>query len=447
VLWGRRRVGKTRLLLEWCRDHGGLYTVADLSAEAVQRRFLAEAVAQRFPSFAEVTYDDWSSLLRALTREATRAGWRGPLVLDELPYLVEGSPPLPTVLQRWLDHDAAEARLVVAVAGSTQHMMHGLALASDAPLFGRAREAMALQPMPVGAAAEALGLDEPVDAVRAYAAWGGIPRYWELAEPFVVDLEAAVDRLVLDPLGPLHREPERLLLEERPPAVSLRPLLDVIGAGAHRLSEIAARLGQPATSLSRPLARLVELGLVRREQPFGAPERSGKRSLYRIADPFVRLWFRTVAPNRSALAAAPADVRRTLFLRVWPALLAQTWEELCRQAVPRLGLRSGSRTATASWGPAGRAWSRDQVEWDVVARSLDGASLLLGEAKWRDAVVGAAEVGRLHRELLARPEPQLPDPPQQVVHAVFVPRCTPAARRLEGGPLVLEAADVVGALR
>src|SRR5262245_30748129 len=43
VLWGRRRVGKTRLLVEWCRRHRGLYVVADQSSQDVQRRFFAEA--------------------------------------------------------------------------------------------------------------------------------------------------------------------------------------------------------------------------------------------------------------------------------------------------------------------------------------------------------------------------------------------------------------------
>jgi len=38
ALWGRRRVGKTRLLSEWCRRHDGVYTVADQSSATVQRR-------------------------------------------------------------------------------------------------------------------------------------------------------------------------------------------------------------------------------------------------------------------------------------------------------------------------------------------------------------------------------------------------------------------------
>ena len=142
------------------------------------------------------------------------------------------------------------------------------------------------------------------ELVSLYALWGGMPRYWELAQTFGCDLDAAVDTLVLDPAGALHDEPDRLLRAETPPATSLRPLLDVIGAGAHRASEIGGRLGKPASSLARPLATLVAMNLVRRETPFGSDPKSGKRSFYRIDDPFLRLWFRVVA-------IAPGDARRS----------------------------------------------------------------------------------------------------------------------------------------
>ena len=62
VVWGRRRVGKSRLLIEWSQCHDGLYAVADQSAPAVQRRYLATAVAGRFKGFDEVEYPDWRTL-------------------------------------------------------------------------------------------------------------------------------------------------------------------------------------------------------------------------------------------------------------------------------------------------------------------------------------------------------------------------------------------------
>ena len=148
VIWGRRRVGKSRLLIEWSRRHGGRYTVADQSAPTVQRRYLAAAVAGRFPGFADVEYPDWQSLLTRLAAEADRTGWRGPFVMDELPHLIVADPAIAGVLQSWLDRP--ERRLCVVVSGSSLHMMHGAILDAGAPLYGRASEAFAVRPLRPG---------------------------------------------------------------------------------------------------------------------------------------------------------------------------------------------------------------------------------------------------------------------------------------------------------
>lgn len=438
VLWGRRRIGKTRLLLEWVRLHDGLYTVADRSAEPVQRRYLAESVAQRFPGFGDVTYPDWRTLLRALSTAIGHTSWRGPLVLDEFAYLAAECPSLPSVLQSWLDHEARGIGLVVALAGSAQQMMEGLVLDASAPLYGRAVEALRIAPIPAPHVAEALRLSLDRKVVKAHAAWGGVPRYWELAEPFGPDLDAAVDALVLDPMGPLHSEPDRVLDAEVPSAASLRPVLDVIGSGVHRVAEIAGRLGQPAPSLARPLARLVHLGLVRRDQPFGESERGGKRSLYRIADPFLRLWFRVVGPHRSLLAAAPRARRLDLWRTAAPALFAEAWEELCRQAVPRLDVAPGG------WLPAARMWSARGPEWDIVSTTADRKTTLLGEAKWHDAPMTGTRTLEATRVLMAKGVPEALRG-LHVAHAVFIPEVDADTKAASPCPVV-DAGDVLAAL-
>ncbi len=448
AMWGRRRIGKTRLLLEWCRKHGGVYSVADLSAEPVQRRYFAQALSSRFKGFAEVEYPDWRAILRALAREASRTGWRGPLVLDEFPYWVESSPSLPSVLQGFLDHEGREAGLMVVISGSSQHMMQGLTLHPSAALFGRALAAIPLGPMSPKAMGEALGIKEASSCVRAFSVWGGVPRYWELAEPFGDDLDAAVEGLVLDPMGPLHLEPDRLLVEERPPAMAVRPLLDVIGGGAHRVSEIAGRLGVPATSLGRGLARLVELGLVKREQPFGEPGRSGKRSLYRIADPFFRMWFRVVAPHRGMLASGHRHSRLAVWRKLRGALWAETWEDLCRQAVPGLGEGKAPLGGAGGWVPACRFWRGAGPEWDVVSRSLDGASILLGEVKWRDGPASREALLSISKQLVAKGAPPVEGwtRAERVVHTVFVPEIEAGRRSRSDDVRVVTAQDVVHAL-
>ncbi len=397
VIYGRRRIGKTRLLLEWTERHGGLYAVADLSAPDLQRRYFAQAVAQRLPGFADVEYPDWWSLLLRLARDAAATGWRGPVVFDELPYAVSATPELPSLLQRFIDHEARNAKLVVALAGSSQRMMQGLVLSSNAPLFGRAQVLLDVGPIPPSYLGEVFGVAPGPQMVELHAAWGGVPRYWELAQEVGGKAKAQVLDLVLDPMGPLHQEPERLLLEEIPSALDLRPLLDVIGAGCHRVSEIAGRLGRQATSMSRPLERLLSMGLIRREVPFGESAKESRRSLYKIEDPFFRLWFRIVAPNRAQLTAGTQETREQLLNHYWDELVAQAFEELCRRLVAQQG----------NWKVASRWWQGNAPEWDIVAETLDGKGLLLGEVKWSQKPMSRATIEKAKRELAARPAPAL----------------------------------------
>ena len=439
VIWGRRRVGKSRLLLEWSRRRDGLYTVADQSAPAVQRRYLAAAVAERFGGFADVEYPDWRSFFTRVVDAAVRASWNGPFILDELPYLIAADPSLAAVLQNWLDRPGARPCLVVS--GSSRHMMHGAVLDADAPLYGRAVEAFAVRPLRPGYLADVFTAATPRSLVSAYALWGGLPRYWELAEPYGGDLAAAVDELVLDPSGPLHEEPDRLLLAETPPATSLRPLLDAVGAGAHRISEIAGRLGKPASSLTRQLAALTEMDFVRREIPFGSSPASGKRSLYRLDDPFLRLWFAAVAPHRAALAEAPRDTRLHYWRRHRAALEGYAWEELCRMAVPELHRLDTPLAPLGPWEPARRYWRGNAPELDVVARSVDGRRLLVGEAKW------SARSGPVSR---AGPVPGIGGVPGtaglEAVGVRFVPEASVRIDTSTGVHLV-DASDVLSVLR
>ncbi|MDO8349000.1 MAG: ATP-binding protein [Planctomycetota bacterium] len=435
VIWGRRRVGKTRLLLEWVKRSGGEYFVADESTPGLQRRRLADTFGTRLPGFAEVEYPDWGSLFSRLARDAARVGLRGPFVIDELPYLVSASPELPAILQRFVDHEARQARLIVALAGSSQRMMQGLVLDPSAPLFGRATEAFEVKPLSPAWLGQALGLRRAIDVVQAWNVWGGLPRYWDLAAE-CTDRRRAVDQLVLDPAGPLHDEPSRLLLEEFPPAVGLRPILDAIGSGAHKLSEIAGRIGSPATSLARAMSRLAELGLVVRETPFGEPERSTKRALYRLADPFQRLWFAIVAPKRAQLAQVSKAARLAMFDERAPHLDAAGWEELCRAAVPRLGSVLG-----AEFGSARRYWGGSGPEWDVVAEGAGRRRHLLGEVKWSAEPATAELLATAWAQLQKKGRP--PFARHEVLHALFVPIAPKSRPRLLPNDVVLVDAQAI----
>jgi DNA-binding transcriptional ArsR family regulator len=280
--------------------------------------------------------------------------------------------------------------------------------------------------------------------VQHFAAWGGVPRYWELAVAVSGNAVAAVEQLVLDPLGPLHREPDRILIEEVPTALEVRPVLDAIGLGAHRVSEIAARVGRPATSISRPLERLVSMGLVRRETPFGEPEKQSRRSLYKIDDPFFRLWFRVVASHRGQLASSSRTSRLKLVERYWNHLVAAAWEDLCRQRLPLVGSDT-SLGRRGPWGPAFRWWKASLPEWDMVSESLDGKKLLFGEVKWSARPATNRSIDKERAALARRGVPSLPTRyrDRDVVRAIFIPELAKGVSRPRTDPIVVTASDVL----
>lgn len=419
VLWGRRRIGKTRLLIEWIQNNDGLYWTADESAPSVQRHYFAQALDAKFPGFSEVNYPDWDALLRRLTHEAQNKKWTGPLIIDEFPYLVNSAKELPSIFQRWIDHEVKTANLTVILSGSSQTMMQGLVTDYNSPLYGRAHELFKLSALPIGYIGPGLDLEEDYNKMlEAYSIWGGIPKYWELAKPYKENIEKSACELILDPQSSLHNEPNKLLLEEIPSAITLRPLLDAIGMGAHRISEIAGRLNQLSTSLARPISRLQDLDLVKKEIPFGENEKTSKTSLYKIKDPFFRFWFQVVASRKSLLINCTNQVRSAIFRQFLPSLAAQTWEDVCLEIFSHFDpLDQG-----IDWLPAKRFWRGNGPEWDIVTQSIDGQYLFLGEVKWKSTPINEKFILQTIQELKNKGIPSFKFKAPPIVHyCVFTP--------------------------
>ena len=181
--------------------------------------------------------------------------------------------------------------------------------------------------------------------------------------------------------------------------------------------------------------------------PFGESEKQSRRSLYKIDDPFVRLWFRVVAPHRGRLAAGSRATRLAILDRFWAELAAQSWEDLCRKRLPQVE-PSSPLGASGPWGLAPRWWRGNAPEWDVVSESMDGTRLLLGEAGWSGRPLGAAALQRAGREVAARSAPELPArySRHESLRALLVPETTAAGRdgAEKEGVIVVTADRLIG---
>ena len=392
VVYGRRRLGKSTLIKKVLVDKD-VYFLADRSEGQHQRALLAKVIAQKFPDFDRLTYPDWESLLRAVNY---RTDQRFTLCIDEFPYIVEQSPELPSVLQKLVDERSL--RFHLALCGSSQQMMYGLFLDATAPLYGRADEIMRLMPIRLPYLQEALRLPV-VDAIENYAVWGGVPRYWELREQRA-SLNDALWHTTLSAHGMLYEEPVKLFQDDVKDIVKTSTIMSYIGSGANRLTEIAARCNEPATNLSRPLKKLIDLGFLEKEVPFGMDEKNSKKSLYKIADPFMAFYYQFVVPNRSFIELGRRLPIEQVLNAHFSEFVSVQWETLCRDAV------TGNLVGGIVYGQAKRWWGSvlnedkkpEQLEFDVIAESLDKKQLLVGECKWTTQEDG----GRLEAELLRK---------------------------------------------
>lgn len=383
VLYGRRRIGKTELLRHFLAPRGGVFFTGDLGTSALHVRGLArslgEALGDRF--LATRPPEDWPTLLDYLeSRE-------GPLdlVLDEFPYLCQGEPALPSLLQKIWDRTWKDREVRLVLCGSSVSFMEDEVLSQKSPLFGRRTGQMRLRAMDFWGARLFVPAWKAEDQVLAYACLGGTPAWLAKFDP-LLSLRENLCQRVLDPVSYLFEEPRLLLHQEFREPRHYFAILSSVAAGNTRLNEIAQDIGLERSFAGRYLNSLVALELVDREVP--ATERDPLRSRkgrYRLADPFFRFWFRFVQPHITELHAGQGA--KVLERRIMPQMahfVAPVFEELCRE-----WLRHRSLTGEIGFRPdaIGRWWTRDQ-EIDLVA--FDRQDALFGECKWSSAPVGPA---------------------------------------------------------
>jgi AAA+ ATPase superfamily predicted ATPase len=370
VLFGRRRVGKTRLLTRWLETRAGAYSQAIEAAAPLQIEQTVRDIGSALPGGIQPkTWMEFFELLRLGPAD-------GVLCLDEFPYLVASDASLPSVVQRWLDHNRP-GKFTLVLSGSSTGAMNDCFLNRSAPLYQRARKLLHLEPMDYAAFCEACGLDRSnLESFTRFALVGGIPKYWEFVGAGASALDLA-EELFFGRSAFLEDEPMRILRGERIAGLAPLSLLEAVGRGASRPSEIAARLGTAQTNLGRTLQQLLDASLLDREIPFGESLRSTKKTLYRIGDPALRFWFGVYSPQRTLWHRLDVPEKAKLL----HDHAATVFEDHCRAKHPG----------------ASRYWETG-AEFDFVRR--EDAGLVVGEAKFK--VLSAGEREALARETAAK---------------------------------------------
>ncbi len=376
VVYGRRRVGKTRLLARWLSRHRGLYAQALEGGAPLQLEQLFQDIKTGLE--APVAPRTWEELFSIIDHQ------RGRIVLciDEFPYLVQADPSLPSRLQRWWDH-RPRRNLLLVLCGSSRRMMHSALLNEAAPLYGRSRVVLNVLPMGYRDFCRALSLKtREAVSFRLFSLVGGVPKYWELIGRDRAPPRAA-ESLYFGYASYMENEPRRLLADEQIGGTSSISALEAVGRGAHKPSEIAARLGVPQTQLAKVLYALLDCGFLLRDVPLGQSARNPKNVLYTIADPSLRFWYQVYSPHRSRWRSHREAMRRSLLNQH----ASGVFEDFVRSEFP----------------DGRRYWERSG-EFDLVRPSRTGdppgSGVVVTEVKFRP--IAPPERAGLLRDLQAR---------------------------------------------
>ena len=328
LVYGKRRVGKTRLIKEALKaqNRTAIYyecirgTIKE-NVDAFVKVLIEEHILSFSPSFE--TIQDVFALLNALPREFV-------VVIDEYPYLstFAESKKIDSIFQNIIDNRLGNISLILS--GSQISVMKNLLEEKDA-LYGRFGLIIHLQELNYREAAAFYPSKTAYEKIAFYSVFGG--------SPFVLQqlreeetLEQNIIRTILTPSNPVHLYASNLLLSDYSNAVNAERILSVLGNGKKKYSELENKLDMNSTgNLAKQLKSLVAMELVCQNAPINKAKDPKKR-YYEINDNLMRFYYTYVYPNKSTLQMIG---ERTFFEQIVSTTLRKDFvprrfEEQCR---------------------------------------------------------------------------------------------------------------------
>ncbi|WP_407695972.1 ATP-binding protein [Sphaerimonospora thailandensis] len=413
---GRRRVGKSRLVQEFCDRTRLPYVVfqATRGRNPVAERadfigMLGESALPGAELVAGVQPGDWNQALRTLAL-AVPDDAPSIAVIDEVPWLVEQDREFEGALQTVWDRHLSAKPVLLILVGSDLSVMEALQ-SYGRPFFGRAAK-MTVRPLHPADVAVMTGLDA-ADAIDAFLITGGFPEVVKAWQPGM-DRVGYLRASLADPLSALLMAGELSLLGEFPETSHSRAILSAVGSGERTFTAIATEAGgaTPLASgtLSPLLSTLVDKRVVAIESPLSTkPDTKNKR--YRITDPYLRFWLAFLDRGIPLVERGRGELVLASIERSWTSWRGRAVEPVIREALLRL-LPDDRWPET---GAIGGWWNRqNNPEIDLVGADRDPVARyvhFLGSIKWlENAPFGRHEYESLVRDMLAVPgtDPKTP---------------------------------------
>lgn len=417
VIWGRRRVGKTRLIQEAFKDKPVLYfTGGRLEPTSEQiGRFIHEWA--RYYNDLTLTYyhpETWNGVFELVDKKI------GPkkliLVFDEFQWTAEQAPQIMSDLQRFWDTKWEHQRKTdIILCGSSISFMTQKLLSSKAPLFGRATLKFELQSLPPQESFLFYPRRSLREKMEAILILGGIPAYLSLLDSSQ-SLRQNINRLAFTADGYLVGEINEIFREQFKKPLLYEEILSLLAQSKSGLSqtEIADALGKKTGGISYNLKNLTLLRFIDKKWPI-TKKASAKTIKHKIADEYLRFYYSFIHDNLFLISNNRMTPRgaRYIFDEItqnrWSSFCGIAFESFC-QRPEVVGLVLKALGAEGLGIKAGTYWQKTTdyqrgIQIDMVIERKDKVTNLV-ECKFWDQKIGASIIKELEEKKRLYPNPK-----------------------------------------
>lgn len=398
VLYGRRRIGKTETLHEFCKDKQHVFFSCQECSDRVQLKNFSNKLLKenRIASKYISEYQNWEMAFQSimeLPHEHKKL-----LVIDEFPYMCKSNPSIPSVLQNLWDSELKDKNVMIILCGSAMSFIEKEILSEKNPLYGRATGIYKMKEMSFYEAIQFFSDYSYDDKINVYSILGGIPHYLKQFNPDL-SLDENIKRNILTKGCALFNETEFLLRQELRETSTYNSIIEAIALGNTKLNEISqATLLENPSKTSIYLKNLIELGIVEREVSIDAGNKeisNNNRGIYHLTDNYFRFWYKYAFSNYSELEEG--DVEGVFNYLIKPTLnefASLEFENICIQYMR--GLQKNNKLPfhyekIGKW--FGKTTVRDkekdelkvaETEIDLLAVSKREKSYIVGECKFKN---------------------------------------------------------------
>ena len=315
VLIGRRRIGKTTLVMESVSGKRHLYLfVARKNEQLMCAQFQEEAKrALGIEIFGSVA--DFRTLFELLLKFSMNEHYT--LIIDEFQELERINKSIIGDIQDVWDRYSADAKIHLIVCGSVYSMMRRLFENEKEPLFGRLTSKMVLKPFDIKTLKEVLKDHNPRfthdDLLCLYLISGGIPKYIHLLiASGSVTKDAMIDFIVRQDSPFLGEGRDLLISEFGKEYGTYFSILQLIASGRTTQAEIDSIIEKNTGAY---LANLESVySLIRKNKPvFSKP--GSRNTRWSLNDNFLMFWFRFIFPNQSMIELGKHEILKQYVLQ------------------------------------------------------------------------------------------------------------------------------------